>query len=177
MNKLIFDRTQADITNKTQKGYYNYWDLNRVEEWVQFLHDEMVRLNYTPTASYWTNTKTNWTASDMRYSGDMNRIKKNIQSLMLGFHYIHNIYANVENFNYIKANNWEQILAEIYGLLLGMENYQVYSGVASSGQRRLYQNRFRHFKAPVPVEDYEALTTEAGDILTTESGEELEVEN
>lgn len=173
MNRLIFDRTQSDITNKTQKGYYNYWDLNRVEEWCQYLHDELVSLNYTPT-SLWTYTKTNWTASDMRTAGNMNRIKNNIRSLMYGFHYIHNIYGNVENFNYTKANNWEQILSEIYGMMLGFENYQVYSGVSASGQRRLYQNRFRHFGIPASLGD--ALETELGTAIGTESGEDIDVE-
>ena len=151
MNKLIYDRTQADITNKTKKGYYNYWDLNRVEEWCEFLKDELTALNYPPRASTWTATKTNWTQYDMRYASEMQRIKNNITSLMVGFHYISRIYGNVENFNYTKANNWEQILAEIYGMMLGFENYQVYSGVSRSGQPRIYQNKFRHFTEPLDL--------------------------
>ena len=174
MNQLIYDRTQSDITNKTQKGYYNYWDLNRVEEWCEYLKNELTALNYQPSTSYWTYTKTNWTASDMRTQSEMLRIKNNILALMVGFHYITRIYGNVENFNYLKANNWEKILSEIYGMMLGFENYQVYSGVSASGQRRLYQNRFRHFA--IPVTYGEPLTTEAGDILLAENGEELEVD-
>ena len=56
-----------------------------------------------------------------------------------------------------------------------MEDWYVYSGVANSGQNRLWQHRFRDFYvSPVVTIDY--LTTESGDVLTTENGEILEVE-
>ena len=35
----IFDRVQADITNKTNKGYINYTDLNRLEENIKTVAD------------------------------------------------------------------------------------------------------------------------------------------
>ena len=110
----------------------------------------------------------------MRTSAEMERIRNNILKIMTGFHWITPIYNTTDQWNWRKANNWEKILSEIYGMMLGFENYQVYSGVSASGQRRLYQNRFRHFATPVTYS--EPLTTEAGDILLTESGEELEVD-
>ncbi len=35
----IYDRTQADITNKTAKAYLNIGDLNRIEENILYLSD------------------------------------------------------------------------------------------------------------------------------------------
>lgn len=137
---LIFDRTQADVDSDTLKGQYNASDLNRVESWCEFLADELNAVGYSIVIT----CKTNWVQTDMRTAAEMERIRTNIRAIMQGYHYITQIQQNAEYFNYIKANNWEEILNEIYWLMFGMENYYVYSGVANSGQRRLYQNRFRH---------------------------------
>ena len=48
-----------------------------------------------------------------------------------------------DNLNYVKANDIEKILTDIEDLIHGMEQYFVYSGVANSGQSRMWQNRFR----------------------------------
>lgn len=173
MNDLIFDRTQADVTNKTEKGYYNTSDLNRVESWCRYLADQLNAVGYNINIT----TKTNWTSSDLRTASEMERIRTNIRKIMTGYHYITTIHANAEQFNYVKANRWEKILYEIWQLMWGMEDWYVYSEVANAGQNRVWQNRFRHYYvSPVTpvINDY--LTTEAGDTLTTESGEDLEVE-
>lgn len=52
------------------------------------------------------------------------------------------------NLNYESANNIEKILEDIESLVTSMQNYYVYSGVARSGQRRLWQNRFRRLYQP-----------------------------
>lgn len=172
MDNLIFDRTQSDVTNKTDKGYYNASDLNRVEEWCRYLANELNRVGYNISIT----TKTDWTTLDLRSSADMLRIKNNILALMNGFHWITPIYNSVDTWNYEKANRWEQILNEIHNLVWGMEDWYVYSGVSNSGQNRLWQHRFRDFYVSPIAPPYEALTTETGDTITTESGEDLEVE-
>ena len=138
---LIFDRTQADVDNATLKGQYNPSDLNRVESWCEFLKDELNAVGYSISIT----TKTDWTNSDMRTAEQMERIRGNIKAIMQGYYYMTNIEPTAENFNWQKANNWEQILNEMYQLMFGMENVYVYSGVCNSGQPRVYQNRFRHF--------------------------------
>ena len=145
MSELIYDRTQADVTNGTFKGYYNTSDLNRVESWCRYLADELNAVGYSISIT----TKTNWTSSDLRSASQMERIRTNIKALMTGFHYITTIYSNANNFDYKKANNWEKILNEIFYMLWGMENWYVYSGVSNSGQNRLWQHRFRqYFEVP-----------------------------
>lgn len=138
---LIYDRTQSDVTNATIKGQWNASDMNRVEEWCKYLADELVLAGYDISIT----TKTNWIQSDMREASEMERIRKNIKAIMNGYYYLTNIEANAEFFNFAKANNWERILNEINTLMDGMKKYYVHSGVTTSGQKRLFQNRFRRY--------------------------------
>ena len=75
---------------------------------------------------------------------------------------------------YKKANDIEKVLDEIYYLMWGMKDWYVYSGVANSGQNRLWQHRFRQFFNPISYGEY--LATETQDNITTETGMDLEVE-
>ena len=138
MNRLIFDRTITDVENATLKGQYNASDLNRVEEWCDYLKTELNTAGYPISFT----TKTNWTQSDMRTANEMERIRTNIKKLMQGFYYLTNIESNAEHFDYIKANNWEKILYEIYYLYFGTANYYVYGGIATGGEPLLWQHRF-----------------------------------
>lgn len=113
MYRLIYDRTLADVTNKTFKGFYNISDLNRVEEWCRYLADELNAVGYNIQIT----TKTNWVQTDLRSAGEMERIRSNIKAIMQGYHYITTIDATANNFDYNKANNWEKILFEIYNLM------------------------------------------------------------
>lgn len=140
IEELIFDRTQADIDNRTLKGEYRSEDLNRVETWCEYLKNELNAVGYSINIT----TKTDWTMEDMRTMAEMERIRSNIKAIIQGYYTITQIEPTAENFNWQKANNWEKILYEIYWLMFGMENYYVHSGVANSGQPRIYQNRFRH---------------------------------
>ena len=136
---LIFDRTLQDVKNATLKGQYNASDLNRVESWCDYLATELNTLGYDIQIT----TKTDWVQTDMRAATEMERIRTNIKTIMQGYYYLTNISATAENFDYIKANNWEKILNEIYWLMFGMSNYYVHCGVANSGQSRQWQNRYR----------------------------------
>lgn len=136
---LIFDRVKADVTNATLKGQYNPSDLNRVERWCRKLADELTEAGYPINIT----TKNDWYVTDLRDYTNMERIRNNIRKIMNGYHYITKIYNTVNGFDYRFANNWEKILNEIYYMFYGMENWQVHSGVANSGQNRMWQNRYR----------------------------------
>ena len=136
---LIFDRTIEDVENATLKGQYNASDLNRVESWCEYLKTELNIVGYDINIT----TKTNWQQSDMRTSSEMERIRTNIKKIMQGYYYVTSIEQNAEYFNYVKANNWEKILNEMYELMFGMQNWYIYGGVARGGQNRVWQHRFR----------------------------------
>ena len=138
---------KAMSITKLGSGYYNASDLNRVEEWCRYLADELNLAGYNITIT----TKTDWTTLDLRTASGMDRIRSNILAIMQGFHYITSINSSTNQWDYEKANNWEKILFEIYNLMWGMEDWYVYSGVASSGQNRVWQHRFRQFFVPASL--------------------------
>lgn len=149
MNNPIFDRTQADVTNNTLKGQYNWTDLNRVEKWCRYLADELTAQGIPVTIT----TKTDWTTTDMRTPDDMTRIKNNIVTLCNKFTYITRPYSNVTPWRYSTANRWEQVLDELRQFLASQENMTVYGGVARGGEPLLWQNNFMHLYEP-PAQDY-----------------------
>ena len=140
MESLIFDRTRADIENKTSKGYYNYTDLNRIEEWCAYLATQLTNYSYPVTIT----TKTDWTMEDFPTVAQMNRIRSNIQALKTAYYSYTNL-PTASLMTWQKANQFEKILDEIRTLFNNMRNWFVYSGVANSGQSRVWQNRFRRY--------------------------------
>lgn len=147
MEQLIYDRTSQDVeyalnhqdSESFLKGSYNYTDLNRVESWCRYLADELTDAGYEIDIT----TKIDWTMADFPREAQLERIRKNIKAIIDGYRTITQIYADVNNFNYQKANNWEKILSEVYTYMHNMKDYYVHSGVSSAGQGRMWQNRFR----------------------------------
>lgn len=151
MEQLIYDRTQEDVeyasnhpeSTEFLKGAYNYTDLNRVETKVKELNELLNKYNYIAGI---TTIKLDWSKTDFFTKADSIRYLDNINK-------IRQVYVvksttpttptTLNNLNYIKANDIEKILADIEDLIHGMEQYFVYSGVANSGQNRMWQNRFR----------------------------------
>lgn len=176
---MITNRTQSDVNNidinstTPSKGAYNYTDLNRVETKVKELNDLLVSYSYMASLT----TKLDWTYTDLFKQSDAIRYLNNIKAIrnaLAQYNTTPQVPSTMANLTYQKANDIEKILVDVEKLLISMENWFVYSGVSNSGQRRLWQNRFRHYFTYPIYDSY--LTTETGDIITTESGEELEVE-
>ena len=84
----IYDRTSGDVINAESnvsminpKGCYNAIDLNRIENDVQWISEDLVaRKIYRTQLSL--AVKTNWNQSDIPTREDMNRIINNIKLLM-----------------------------------------------------------------------------------------------
>lgn len=148
---MITDRTQADVDSVTKnqtsvnKGAYNYTDLNRVENKVKELNTLLQSYNYIDET---LTTKLDWSYSDKFNVSDMQRYLGNIQKIRNAFSTLQStplVPTTINYMSYETANNIEKILVDIEKLIYSMKNYFVYSGVANSGQVRLWQNRFRHF--------------------------------
>ena len=147
MDKLIFDRTQEDVTHALNnpsnatflKGAYNYTDLNRIEEWCKYLSDLLTSYNYSVNVT----VKTNWNVSDFPTSSELERIRNNVIKLKQAYFSFTQIPVNLEYMTWQKANDIEKILSEIDTIIKNMEQGFIYSGVAGSGQSRLWQQRFR----------------------------------
>lgn len=148
MEQLIYDRTKQDAEYALShmddiqylKGAHNYIDLNRVEKWCRYLANELKKAGYDIEVS----TKIDWKMTDVQTYVAYERIRTNIKKITDGYKSITQVYNNVDNFNYLKANNWEQILNEINTIMSNMQGWYVYSGVANCGQNRLWQNIFRN---------------------------------
>lgn len=142
MDKLIYDRTELDVKNKTDKGYHNISDLNRVEEWCRYLADLLTSYNYRVDIT----TKTNWQLTDMRTVAEMERIRKNVALLKSTYFNIPqnlSVPSNLTPINISKANELERILECINNTVVNMEKQFIHSGIANAGQNRMWQQRFR----------------------------------
>lgn len=104
----IYDRAQLDVTNKTSKGYYNYTDLNRIEQDCEYL---AALFNVTISTKAWVRT-------DFPTLSEMNRIKTNINTVRDAYHTYVNTPAtpNTPYNTYLKANDIEQILSDMKAL-------------------------------------------------------------
>lgn len=139
MENLIYDRTQNDLEQNTSKAYYNYTDLNRVEEWCEYLANSLNLYSYPVNIQ----VKKNWQMSDFPTSSEMERIRQNVNDLKEAYFAFTEIPENLEYMTIEKANDIEKILSEIDFILTSMENNFIYSGVASCGQNRMWQQRYR----------------------------------
>lgn len=125
MDNLIFDRTQNDVNNAINnpssseflKGAYNYTDLNRVEEWSDYIKD--ILNDYGANLNF--NVKTDWNMRDYPTRLQINRIRNNISSLKNACYAL--LTENIEYGNtldYEKANALEKILYDINKHIEGM---------------------------------------------------------
>ena len=64
---LVTDRTQSDVANGTEKGYYNYEDLNRVGSAMSYLRDRLNDNGYSIDIT----PQTTWTVTDIPSGSDM----------------------------------------------------------------------------------------------------------
>lgn len=112
LDALIYDRTNDDVTNDTDKAYIAYTDLNRIEnaclELADLLNVERSKLV----------TKT-WVMSDYRTETDMARIRNNIQILVDAYYKVPGMAElpdEIKYTNVFQANTVEKCIHDIYVL-------------------------------------------------------------
>lgn len=137
INQLIFDRTENDLYNDTDKAYISYVDLNRIEGAVEFISNLLNEYGYTNT----TINKTDWNMRDFRTESQANRIKNNYLHLKNAFDRFS--LPDFEWGSIQEANDIERILWEINYKISAFSNYFIKSGVADAGTNRVWQQRFR----------------------------------
>lgn len=74
---LIIDRTAADVSSGTDKGYYNATDLNRVGAAVKYISERFSGYGYAVSVS----PKADWSESDTPTASQMETYRGNIASL------------------------------------------------------------------------------------------------
>ena len=166
MKTLIVDRTELDVIEAKQnptatdykKGNYNFTDLNRLEEWCNYLqkkyNDNYYNLNLNLRLKYYIyeelkefkylNLKEmlfielkrgNWSMTDIPTLSEINRIRDNIQTLKDNL-MTRNTLTIVKNntMNYNQANILEQILSELDEIFTLYEKSLRYCGTFYCGE-------------------------------------------
>lgn len=151
---LITDRTQADVDRHAElkakglrgmttaekaewetslKGGYNYTDMNRVENAVEYVANRLTEAGYVVSPV----VKKNWTASDKPTLVDIKRYMKNIsdiRSALTIFTTTPEAPTTEKHLTYQMANDMEQILIDVDDLVSRMASAYFYSGDLYSGE-------------------------------------------
>lgn len=126
MEDLIFNRLLSDVStalnnpdnSNSLKGAYNYTDLNRVEKWCEYLYTLFLKYGFNKSL----NIKTDWNMTDFPTRTQIDRIRRNIETLKSFCTSILTetiIYNNT--LNYEQANVLEKVLYDIYQYYLNLQ--------------------------------------------------------
>lgn len=130
---LITDRTLSDVLNKTEKGFYNAADLNRVGAAMVYIRDRLNNAGYNIKIE----PETLWTQSDIPTKSDMTLYLSYLGTLKNAFalpSFTPEAPSTMEKLAYQGANNIEKILEIIDQLLTNSLESVWYSGELYSGE-------------------------------------------
>ena len=131
---LITDRTRADVANETDKGFYNASDLNRVGAAVEYIAGRFTALGYVCPVT----VKKDWLTSDAPTAAKLETYRQNIVTLRSRIAVMASTPeapASMAGLDYIKANNIEQILADMDFILQNMPAAFRHCGVTVCGSK------------------------------------------
>lgn len=122
----IYDRSQSDIDNHTSKGCYLADDLNRIEQNCSYL---------AGIFGVSISTRT-WIRTDFPTPNEFARILTNLDTLRAAyFVYQTTPQTPLNPINeYLKANDLEKILNDLYALYEDNRRAVIYAGESYSGQ-------------------------------------------
>ena len=130
---LITDRTRADVENKTDKGFYNASDLNRVGAAVEYIAGRFTALGYACPVT----VKKDWLTTDAPTASQMEAYRQNIVTLRGQIAVMASTPeapASMAGMNYVKANNIEQILLDLDALITNITKSWCFSGEVYAGE-------------------------------------------
>lgn len=119
--------------SKASKGAYNYTDLNRVENAVQYLAEELNKVGY-PVEILSVRT---WQATDVPTLADMTRYLENVRRIREAFFTLNTTPrtpATMVGLTYSGANAIEQILTDVETLMGNMVSSYINSGEVFGGE-------------------------------------------
>lgn len=125
------DRTQGDVDNKTDKGFYNATDLNRVASACDEILALMRGVGYSVPMQSW---KT-WTMFDYPTYANTLQWLNNVYRVINGF-YKKNNYSlpiDMSAFTYTQANDIEKALNDINTIIEDIKKRFILSGTFQSG--------------------------------------------
>jgi hypothetical protein len=147
----IFDRTLADITNKTSKAYFNVADWVRVNgnaEYIKELIESFLGISIqldtvsTPTtATIPTVTDLNTLLANIEH---LRTVSEVIQTTAIKHDWVAGIGEKAPD--YLDVNKWEQTIDVICHVYSNYDDYALRfprTGIAKSGVGRTRNNKFR----------------------------------
>ena len=130
--ELIYDRTKEDVILGTPKGNYGWEDLNRVEKTVQFLTQELQKLDISLNLQ----TKTDWSlpGEDWPTLPQMQRYLENVKMVLKVLQLIQPVPQSMEQLDYQGANQIEYALAVAEERMRAICNTFQFSGECIAGE-------------------------------------------
>lgn len=149
MESLITDRSQSDVVfamaNRDSpihlKGFYDYRDLNRVGEWINYWALKLNNFGYRNTISI----KTDYNSESLDFSKVNDIITKltEIKNIVNGFSPISKLPVDMDELweynGFVKANDIEKFIYEIDEYIETISSTWLLIGTFSVGNNRAYQ--------------------------------------
>lgn len=131
LEPLITDRTAQDVATRTEKGFYNVSDVQRVNSYIEYLSD-VLGLNFTVT---------DVSLGQALTRAQMDAILSNINAIRAVWYVASDTPRTpiAVNWDYVKANNIEKILLALDEFYQSVQIDKLYSGTFRAG----YQIKFR----------------------------------
>lgn len=127
LDPLITDRTSQDVAQRTQKGFYNVSDVQRINSYIEHLSD-VLGLNLS--------------VEDVSLGQALTRsifddILSNVNALRAAWYVSHETPATpiAVNWDYTKANNLEKILYSLDEFYQSVSIDKIYSGTFRAGNQ------------------------------------------
>ena len=127
LSPLITDRTSQDVATRTEKGFYNVSDVQRVNSYIQYLSD-VLGLNLTVT---------NVSLGQALTREQMDAILSNINAIRAVWYVADDTPQTpiAVNWNYVKANDIEKILKALDEFYQSSQIDKIYSGTFRAGNQ------------------------------------------
>lgn len=129
---LVYDRTAADVENRTDKGFYRSSDTDRVRSAVGTLANRLFSDGYSFPYVY----PTSWAENRIPRSNEADRYINSVRSLR-GIIAMPSTYAlpeTMDGLDWRGANEIERFLDDLDKMIDGYRSSWVYSGEVFSGE-------------------------------------------
>lgn len=146
----ITDRTQADVINRTNKGFFNVSDWARIANNVRIMHAAVKRIHGAAVPAL--NEMTDMTAESIPTAEDFRGLVGNIERTRIAAKFLntsgqglfYQFTAGGKSFGFGEVNDWERTIDRIYRRYapLTIARYER-TGIARCGAGMTRGNRFR----------------------------------
>lgn len=127
LEPLIYDRTRQDVTERTQKGFYNVSDVQRINSYIEYLSDVLgLNLSVEDVSLGQALTR-----------AQMNDILNDVNSLRAAWYVSHETPPTpiAVNWDWQKANDLEKILFSLNEFWQSKLRDKIYSGTFRAGSQ------------------------------------------